>query len=89
MQSPVVDPGRAASAKAESNREDKARGWIPGPAHGRPGMTAKPVAIQSMIPKSGNRFSDKIMLTQEIIDGSDSTQLDQTLMDRDLKWLRR
>jgi len=32
-----------------------------------------------MIPKSGNRFSDKIMLKQEIIEESDPTKLDQTL----------
>jgi hypothetical protein len=32
-----------------------------------------------MIPKSGNRFSDKIMLKQRDNDESDSTQLDQTL----------
>jgi hypothetical protein len=35
----AVIPGRAMSANPESNREDKARGWIPGPACGRPGMT--------------------------------------------------
>jgi hypothetical protein len=35
----AVIPGRAESAKAESSREDKARGWIPGPPYGRPGMT--------------------------------------------------
>jgi hypothetical protein len=34
-------PGRAVSAKAESNRQDNARGRIPGPACGRPGMTIK------------------------------------------------
>ena len=32
-----------------------------------------------MIPKSGNRFSDEIMLKQKINDESDSTQLNQTL----------
>jgi A/G-specific adenine glycosylase len=32
-----------------------------------------------MIPKSGNRFSDKIMLDQKIGDESDSTSLNQTL----------
>jgi hypothetical protein len=32
-----------------------------------------------MIPKSGNRFSEKIMLKQKINDESDSTQLKQTL----------
>jgi len=31
-----------------------------------------------MIPKSGNRFSEKIMLKLEIDEGSDPTQLDQT-----------
>src|SRR5438445_269576 len=32
-----------------------------------------------MIPKSGYRFSDKIMLKQKMSDESDSTQLNQTL----------
>ena len=32
-----------------------------------------------MIPKSGNRFSDNIMLKQKINDESDSMQLNQTL----------
>src|SRR5262245_49281306 len=32
-----------------------------------------------MIPKSGNRFSEKIMPTKQITDESDSTQLNQTL----------
>jgi hypothetical protein len=36
---PAVIPGRAVSANPESNRKDKARGLIPGPAYGRPGMT--------------------------------------------------
>jgi hypothetical protein len=33
-----------------------------------------------MIPKSGNRFSEKIMLKQKISDESGSTQLKQTLV---------
>jgi hypothetical protein len=32
-----------------------------------------------MIPKSGNRFSEKIMLNKKISGESDSTQLNQTL----------
>jgi hypothetical protein len=35
----AVIPGRAVSANPESSRKDKTRGWIPGPACGRPGMT--------------------------------------------------
>jgi hypothetical protein len=35
----AVIPERAASADPESNRKDTTRGWIPGPACGRPGMT--------------------------------------------------
>jgi hypothetical protein len=33
-----------------------------------------------MIPKNGNRFSDKIMFKQKINDGSASTPLNQTLV---------
>jgi len=32
-----------------------------------------------MIPKSGDRFSDKIMLKQKTCGGPDPTQLDQTV----------
>jgi hypothetical protein len=35
----AVIPGRAVSAISESSGKDKARGWIPGPASGCPGMT--------------------------------------------------
>jgi hypothetical protein len=35
----VVIPGRAVSANPESSGKNEARGWIPGPACGRPGMT--------------------------------------------------
>jgi hypothetical protein len=45
----AVFRGRAVSAKAESSRKDKARGWILGPACGRPGMTRsnKPITLQA------------------------------------------
>src|SRR5665811_1288280 len=31
-----------------------------------------------MIPKSGNRFSDKIMCKQNVMDGTDSDRMDQS-----------
>jgi hypothetical protein len=36
-----VIPGRDEIANPESSRKDKARGRIPGPAHGRSGMTLR------------------------------------------------
>jgi hypothetical protein len=35
------------SAKAESSGKHRARGWIPGPACGRPGMTLQVDYIES------------------------------------------
>jgi hypothetical protein len=49
----AVIPGRAASANPESSGKDRARGWIPGPACGRPGMT--PCDVRGRDPAGMNR----------------------------------
>jgi hypothetical protein len=44
----AVIPGRAARAKAESDRKDKARGRIPDPVCGHPGTTLQAIRFKIM-----------------------------------------